>query len=335
MKTQGRRGSPRKLKKVGMNSSDTAQIYFDDVRVPQRYRIGEEGMGFTYQMQQFQEERLWARGRLAQSIEIIEETIDYLRERQAFGKPLLDNQFIYFKLAELKTEVEAARRAVPPRRRAVRRRQGRDAARLDGQAQGRAPGARGRRLAACSSGAAWATSRRRRVNRVWRDARLGSIGGGADEVMLRIIAKTMGILPGREGTACNRRGGPADPTTFDTLLIANRGEIACAIIRTARAHGLSHRGRVFATPTATRCTCARRPRGAHRRGASRGVLPRSTPIIDGGQRAGADAVHPGYGFLSENADFARRLRRRPGSCSSGPSPAAIAAHGQQVGAPSD
>ena len=50
----------RKLKKAGMNSSDTAQLHFDNVRVPQRFRIGEEGMGFSYQMQQFQEERLWA-----------------------------------------------------------------------------------------------------------------------------------------------------------------------------------------------------------------------------------------------------------------------------------
>src|SRR5579863_973353 len=50
----------RKLDKLGMRASDTAQIYFDGVRVPQRYRIGEEGMGFIYQMQQFQEERLWA-----------------------------------------------------------------------------------------------------------------------------------------------------------------------------------------------------------------------------------------------------------------------------------
>jgi citronellyl-CoA dehydrogenase len=50
----------RKLDKAGMRSSDTAQIYFDNVRVPQRYRIGEEGMGFSYQMMQFQEERLWA-----------------------------------------------------------------------------------------------------------------------------------------------------------------------------------------------------------------------------------------------------------------------------------
>ena len=50
----------KRIDKMGMRSSDTAQIYFEDVRVPAKYIIGEEGMGFTYQMLQFQEERLWA-----------------------------------------------------------------------------------------------------------------------------------------------------------------------------------------------------------------------------------------------------------------------------------
>lgn len=50
----------KKIDKIGMRSSDTAQIFFEDVRVPSKYLIGEEGMGFVYQMLQFQEERLWA-----------------------------------------------------------------------------------------------------------------------------------------------------------------------------------------------------------------------------------------------------------------------------------
>ena len=108
MKTKGV-SVAKKLKKVGMNASDTAQIHFDDVRVPQRYRIGEEGMGFIYQMQQFQEERLWAAASSAAASNVILETINYLRERVAFGKPLLDNQFIQYKLAELQTEVECVR----------------------------------------------------------------------------------------------------------------------------------------------------------------------------------------------------------------------------------
>ena len=63
MKTKGVQIA-RKIDKLGMRSSDTALIFFDDVRVPQRYRIGEEGKGFIYQMLQFQEERLWAAARL-------------------------------------------------------------------------------------------------------------------------------------------------------------------------------------------------------------------------------------------------------------------------------
>ncbi|HJU39769.1 MAG TPA: acyl-CoA dehydrogenase family protein, partial [Tahibacter sp.] len=76
----------KKLDKLGMWSSDTAQLFFDDVRVPQRHRIGAEGMGFVMQMQQFQEERLFgAAGGLRQMEWVIAETIAYTRERRAFG----------------------------------------------------------------------------------------------------------------------------------------------------------------------------------------------------------------------------------------------------------
>src|SRR5690606_20296420 len=92
------------------HASDTAQIFFDDVRVPQRYRIGEEGKGFTYQMLQFQEERLWAAARALKGNErIIQATIDYTRDRMAFGRPILDNQVVHFRLAELQTEIELLR----------------------------------------------------------------------------------------------------------------------------------------------------------------------------------------------------------------------------------
>jgi citronellyl-CoA dehydrogenase len=88
---------PMKTKGVGRTQAEEGRHelvghrtdHFDDVRVPQRYRIGEEGMGFIYQMQQFQEERLWAGAGWRKSAYIIQETIDYLREREAFGKPLL------------------------------------------------------------------------------------------------------------------------------------------------------------------------------------------------------------------------------------------------------
>lgn len=187
----------RKLKKLGMNSSDTAQVHFDEVRVPQRYRIGEEGMGFVYQMQQFQEERLWAAARaLVGFEEAIEETIEYTRDRKAFGQSILDNQVVHFRLAELSTEVEALRALVY---RAVELYiEGEDVTRLASMAKLKA-GRLGRELTdAClqywgGMGYMWES----RISRQYRDVRLASIGGGADEIMLTIIAKLMGTLPDR------------------------------------------------------------------------------------------------------------------------------------------
>jgi citronellyl-CoA dehydrogenase len=184
----------RKLKKVGMNASDTAQIHFDDVRIPQRYRIGEEGMGFTYQMMQFQEERLFAGAKSLAADRILTETIDYLRQREAFGKPLLDNQYIHYKLAELKTEIEAVRSLVY--RATQLYVQGNDVTQLASMVK--LKGARVSREVADWCVQFWGGMgyvEETPVNRYWRDSRLGSIGGGADEVMMAIIAKTMGIMP--------------------------------------------------------------------------------------------------------------------------------------------
>jgi citronellyl-CoA dehydrogenase len=76
--------SRQKIIKIGMDASDTAQLFFDDVRVPARNVIGQEGMGFTYQMLQFQEERLWgAASSLRMMDNMIDQTIAYTRERQA------------------------------------------------------------------------------------------------------------------------------------------------------------------------------------------------------------------------------------------------------------
>jgi len=98
------------LKKLGLHSSDTAQTFFDDVRIPARNLIGDENKGFGYQMAQFQEERLYVVGRSIGLLEdAIADTIEYTREREAFGKSILNNQFVHFRLAEMQTEVEALR----------------------------------------------------------------------------------------------------------------------------------------------------------------------------------------------------------------------------------
>ena len=187
----------KKIRKIGMMASDTGLIHFDDVRVPQRNRVGEEGMGFTYQMMQFQEERLWAAANAIQGLlNCITQTADYARERQAFGKSILDNQVVHFKLAVLKTEVEALRGLTYMATEAYVA--GKDVTEWASMAKLKA----GRLLRivpdAClqfwgGMGYTWDNP----VSRMYRDGRLASIGGGADEVMLSIIGKYMHVMPGK------------------------------------------------------------------------------------------------------------------------------------------
>ena len=187
----------RKLKKLGMRSSDTAEFYFDNVRVPQRYRIGEEGAGFMYQMLQFQEERLWAALSSLISLDAtIDATAEYCGQRKAFGKSVLDNQVVHFRLAELKTDVQALRSLTWD---AVDRMMtGEDVTLLASMAKlkvGRL--AREVNDSCLQYWGGMGFMEETLVSRAYRDGRLGSIGGGADEVMLSIICKYMGTLPGK------------------------------------------------------------------------------------------------------------------------------------------
>jgi len=185
----------RKLDKLGMRSSDTAQIFFDEVRVPKRNRIGEEGQGFTYQMVQFQEERLWGAASCLKALEtIIAETIDYTRGRKAFGHSILDNQVVHFKLAELQTEVELLRSLIYRAAEALVA--GEDVTRLATMAKLKA-GRLGREItdACLQYWGGMGFMNETPVSRAYRDFRLTSIGGGADEVMLMVLCKLMGTLP--------------------------------------------------------------------------------------------------------------------------------------------
>ncbi|WP_373084123.1 acyl-CoA dehydrogenase family protein [Sneathiella sp.] len=184
-----------KLRKIGMMSSDTAQLFFDDVRVPQSNRIGEEGKGFIYQMQQFQEERLFAAARGPRVMEeAINETIEYTRQRKAFGKSILDNQVVHYRLAELQTEVEALRALTYH---AVERYvSGEDVTKLASMAKLKVGRLQREVMDAClqywgGQGYMWESS----ISRKFRDFRLTSIGGGADEIMLKVITKLMNISP--------------------------------------------------------------------------------------------------------------------------------------------
>ncbi|KAI6647234.1 acyl-CoA dehydrogenase 6-like [Oopsacas minuta] len=179
----------KKITKIGNNSSDTALIHFDDVIVPQANVIGERGKGFYYQMMQFQEERLWGSTNVLKAMEcIISETADYCNQRKAFGRPILANQVVQFKLCELQTEIEALRSLVY---RATKEYiSGNDVTRLATMAKLKA-GPLSRRVAdSCLQywGGMGYTDEVE-VSRLYLDVRLLSIGAGADEVMMQILAK--------------------------------------------------------------------------------------------------------------------------------------------------
>ncbi|ROS01735.1 citronellyl-CoA dehydrogenase [Sinobacterium caligoides] len=186
-----------KLDKLGMRSSDTAPIYLDNVRVPKSNLVGEEGQGFIYQMIQFQEERLSCISSLASLEWCVEETINYCREREIFGQPLIDNQVVHYRMAELKTEIELLRSLFY--RAADEYVAGNDVSELASMAKLKI-GRLSRELTdAClqywgGNGFMWDNP----VSQFFRDNRLLSIGGGADEVMLSIICKYMGIAPSKK-----------------------------------------------------------------------------------------------------------------------------------------
>ena len=189
--------SRQKIRKIGMDSSDAAQLFFDNVRVPRRNLIGQEGLGFMFQMMQFQEERLWgAAGSLRSLDRLIDQTIDYTRQRNAFGKSILDNQVVHFRLAELRTEVEALRSLTY---RAVEAYvSGKDVTKLASMAKLKCGRLSREVCDTClqywgGMGFTWDNP----ISQAYRDSRLISIGGGADEIMLGIICKLEGTLPGR------------------------------------------------------------------------------------------------------------------------------------------
>ncbi len=186
-----------KIDKIGMRCSDTSPVYFDDVRVPQRYRIGAEGTGFMLQMLQFQEERLWgAASGLITLDRCVEQTIEYCKERKTFGQPLINNQAIHFRMAELQTEIECLRALTYRAADLMINKQ--DVTKLASMCK--LKGGRLIREVSDSCLQYWGGmgfTTENPISQVYRDGRLASIGGGADEIMMGIICKYMDILPKR------------------------------------------------------------------------------------------------------------------------------------------
>ena len=190
------RGTPgfsvgRKLEKHGWRSSDTAELVFEDCRVPVANLLGRENAGFYSIMKNFQNERVvlaaQAMGEAAKALEL---TRDYVQERSAFGKPLWDKQRVRLRLAELSAKVEAGRQLVYHA--AWLDAQGKDAVREVSMAKAYCGELVNEVMYACVQfHGGMGYMRESAIERMARDARIQSIGGGASEVMLEEIAKRM------------------------------------------------------------------------------------------------------------------------------------------------
>lgn len=187
----------RKLDKLGLRCSDTAELFFDDVRVPVSNRIGEENRGFIYQMEQFQEERMFAIARGLSSLEqAINETIEYTGQRMVFGKPVLANQTVYHKLCEMQTEIECVRALLYTA--TEKYLNGEDVTKL--ASMGKYKIGRLAMMIPTECLQFWGgqgVMNENWISRCLRDMRVTAIGGGANEIMLEVIAKYMGIHPGK------------------------------------------------------------------------------------------------------------------------------------------
>lgn len=185
----------RTLDKLGNRSSDTAELVFEDVRVPVANTIGEVGRGFQQQMSQFVVERMFAAyGTPSSCRRALERTRDHLKARVAFGKPLMANQYVAFRLAELSAQVDLLQHHNYACAEAYMA--GEDTTRMATVAK-LVSGRLVREVAdtCLQFHGGMGYMEQTWTSRFFRDSRLHSIGGGADEVMLQVLAKLDGFEP--------------------------------------------------------------------------------------------------------------------------------------------
>jgi citronellyl-CoA dehydrogenase len=192
----------RKLKKIGNRSSDTAELFFEDARIPKRYLLGEENMGFRYLMQNFQSERLIACcSTLSGGFHALDNAVEYGRQRVAFGKPIIKRELWQHRIVDLYTKCEAARAFVykcadlynhdkyeengPVAFETVK---------LISMAKVLVGDVVSEVMDTCLQlHGGWGYIEEFPIARAWRDQRLFRIGGGTTETMRYYIAKLMGL----------------------------------------------------------------------------------------------------------------------------------------------
>ncbi|MGB9903365.1 MAG: acyl-CoA dehydrogenase family protein [Desulfotomaculales bacterium] len=179
----------RALEKVGWRPSDTGELVFENCRVPKENLLGEENMGFSYIMQNFQWERLvMALGAVSAAELALEEALGYARQRTQFGRPIGKLQVIRHKLADMATAIEKARCLTY------------HALYLYSNGEDAVTEVSMAKIVACEAAQRVADEALQihggygymmefPVQRYWRDARIGTIGGGTTEIMKEIIAK--------------------------------------------------------------------------------------------------------------------------------------------------
>ena len=186
-------GVSRSLKKTGWRASDTAELVFEDVRVPVENRIGPEGSGFITLMKDFEGERLMlAINGHALAELALELALDYAKQREAFGRPISRFQVIKHKLAEMATKVQSAKALTYAC--AARMREGKPVMSEIAMAKNHAATvAREVCWEAVQIHGGMGYMRETLVERLARDARLLPIGGGTQEIMNELIARGMGL----------------------------------------------------------------------------------------------------------------------------------------------
>jgi citronellyl-CoA dehydrogenase len=183
----------KKLDKLGMRSSDTAELFFDDLRVPAENLIGEEGEGFIYQMQQFQHERFAVLpSGYVTTRDMIDMTVDFLKQRIVFNKPLIKQQVLQFRFAEWLTEMECVKQLTYH---IIKMKEaGLDATKEITMGKLKAA----RLFQEVATGClqmygGMGFMNETLITRYYRDGRVYSVGGGADEVMCQVIARMEGF----------------------------------------------------------------------------------------------------------------------------------------------
>jgi alkylation response protein AidB-like acyl-CoA dehydrogenase len=183
----------RNLEKIGLHAQDTAELFFDDVRVPVSNRLGEEGMGFTYLMENLPQERLGlAAASIAHAQIAFGWTLDYVKERQAFGQPIGSFQTVKHLMAEMRTELDVAQTYVDRQIMALNR--GELSAEEAAKAKWWVTELEKRVIDRCLQlFGGWGYMEEYPIARAYRDSRVQTIYGGTTEIMKEIIGRSLGL----------------------------------------------------------------------------------------------------------------------------------------------